>query len=486
MIDLTVHWEGRAHNLSRAKEHSVLLPTFAQLRDPRRIGDAIRAQLSKTPLSAAEPINLFRLHWHNEAKANGGQFQSVPNYVEIPPALSGVPCRILAMAGKWFPTGCHKVGAAYGCLVPRLVTGQFDAAFHRAVWPSTGNFCRGGVFLSRLLGAEAVAIVPKTMSQERFAWLRSVGCRMIVTPGEASGARELLEETQKLRADPSMMIMNQFAEMGNPLWHYNVTGAALAELFEAVKRPGQRLAGAAFCSGSGGTLAAGEWLKERYPQAKLAAGEALQAAVMLQQGFGKHRIEGVGDRLIPWVQNVRQTDLVIAVDDADALALLRLFNTETGIAFLREGLGLCPEQIASLGWMGISGIANVLCCIKLAKWLELSEDDVLVTVLTDSKDLYRSRIEAMEERFGPYDASQAERDYALHLLGQKTDQMTELTYPERKRIHNQKYRSWVEEQGKSEAELRAQWERPAYWDEIHRQTEALDARITEFNEEAGA
>lgn len=485
MIDLTVHRQGLAHNLKSAAKHKVVLPTFAQLRDPGQIGEATLARLAETPLSAVDPINLFRIHWHNEAKAVGGRMQAVPNYVEIPPALSGVPCRILAMAGKWFPTGCHKVGAAYGCMVPRLVTGQFDTAFHRAVWPSTGNFCRGGVFISRLLGVDAVAIVPKTMSRERFDWLQKIGCRMIATPGETSGAKELLEQTEKLREDPSVRILNQFAEMGNPLWHYNVTGTALAELFEAVKRPGQRLAGAAFCSGSGGTLSAGELLKERYPQAKLAVGEALQASVIVRQGFGTHRIEGVGDRLIPWVHNVRQTDLAIAVDDADALALLRLFNTAAGLAYLRAGIGLRDEQVEPLAWMGISGIANVLCCIKMAKWYELTENDVLVTVLTDSADLYRSRVEAMEERFGPYDAVQAERDHALHLLGQKTDQIVELTYPERKRVHNQKYRSWVEEQGKTVEELNEQWTRPAYWDDVHRQTDALDALITEFNEQVG-
>ena len=194
-----------------------------------------------------------------------------------------------------------------------------------------------------------------------------------------------------------MMIFNQFAEMGNPLWHYNVTGYALSDLFEGIKKPGQRFAGACFTSGSAGTMSAGDLLKERYPQMKLAVGEALQCPTILDNGFGGHRIEGIGDKHIPWVHNVKNTDMAIAIDDEDSQRLLRLFNTPDGIKYLKEELGFCDEQIEKFQWMGISGIANVLCCIKMAKYYELTENDVVCTVLTDSASMYGSRIEHLSD-----------------------------------------------------------------------------------------
>ena len=165
MIDLTVSRQGLANNIKKAKEHNILIPTIAQMQNPETIPEKVQARLKDVGLWDVNPLNLFRITWKNEAKESGGLFQAVPNYIELPPALTGVPCRIIAMVGKWFPTGCHKVGASFGCLAPRLVTGQFDVDVHKAVWPSTGNYCRGGAFNSRLLGAQGVAILPAEMSQ---------------------------------------------------------------------------------------------------------------------------------------------------------------------------------------------------------------------------------------------------------------------------------------------------------------------------------
>mgnify|MGYP000862672263 FL=1 len=296
MIDLSINKVGLEHNIQKAKENNIIIPTIAQMQNPDLIPEKIKAKLSNTGLWDVDPVNLFRISWHNEAKEKGGLFQAVPNYVEIPTKLSGVPCRIVAMSGKWFPTGCHKVGASFGCLAPRLVTGQFDATYHHAVWPSTGNYCRGGAFNSKLLACESVAILPQDMSKERFDWLKSIAGQIIATPGCESNVKEIFDKTWELKKDPTMMIFNQFAEMGNPLWHYNVTGYALADLFEAIKKPGQNFAGACFTSGSAGTMSAGDLLKERYPHLKLAVGEALQCPTILDNGFGGHRIEGIGDK----------------------------------------------------------------------------------------------------------------------------------------------------------------------------------------------
>ena len=485
-IDLTICKEGLAHNIRKAKENGIIIPTIAQMQDPDRIPEAIRDRLAKTGLWDVDPVNLFRISWHNEPKTFGGLFRSVPNYVEIPSALSGVPCRILAMAGKWFPTGCHKVGASFGCLAPRLVTGQFDVEKHKAVWPSTGNYCRGGAFNSRLLGAQGVAILPAEMSRERFDWLHEIGAEVIATPGCESNVKEIFDKTNELKRDPGYMVFNQFEEMGNPLWHYNVTGTALADLFEGVKRPGDRFSGACFTSGSAGTLSAGDLLKERYPALKLGVGEALQCPTILENGFGGHRIEGIGDKHIPWIHNVRNTDMVIDIDDEDSQRLLRLFNTAEGQAYLKNELGLADEQIEKLTWLGISGIANVLCCIKMAKYYEFTEHDVVATVLTDSAVMYGSRIEELNSLHGAYSDTEAVRDHAVHMLGLRTDHMAELTYVDRKRVHNLKYYTWVEQQGRTSEELNDLWYDPAgTWDAVHAQAKELDELICAFNEETG-
>ena len=484
-IDLSINKEGLQHNIQKAKENNIIIPTIAQMQNPETIPEKIQAKLKDVGLWDVNPLNLFRITWKNEAKEFGGGFQAVPNYVEIPSSLSGVKCRIIAMAGKWFPTGCHKVGASFGCLAPRLVTGQFDATYHHAVWPSTGNYCRGGAFNSKLLACDSVAILPAEMSKERFDWLSKIAGQVIATPGCESNVKEIFDKTWELKQDPSMMIFNQFEEMGNPLWHYNVTGYALKDLFEAVKRPGDNFAGAAFTSGSAGTMSAGDYLKEQYPHLKLAVGEALQCPTILDNGFGGHRIEGIGDKHIPWVHNVRNTDMAIAIDDEDSQRLLRLFNTPEGQAYLKNELGFDDELIKKLTWMGISGIANVLCCIKMAKYYEFTADDVVVTVLTDSAVMYRSRVTELNEMHGAYNAHEASLDHHLHMLGLKTDNLLELTYAERKRVHNLKYYTWVEQQGMDVEDLNAQWYDKSVWDTVHAQAKDLDQLIEAFNEESG-
>ncbi len=481
MIDLTIHKEGLAHNIRRARENGVVIPTYAQMKDPSKIPQNILDKLSKTGLWDVDPVNLFRVSWHNEPKESGGLFGK-PNYIEFPSELTGVPCRIFALVGKWFPTGCHKVGASFGCLVPELVTGHFDTDRHSAVWPSTGNYCRGGAFNSVLLGVHPIGILPAEMSRERFDWLHSIGAEVIATPGCESNVKEIFDKTHELSEDPKNMIFNQFEQMGNHLWHYEVTGDALAEVFELIRRPGDRFAGACFTTGSAGSIGAGDKLKELYPNLKLAAGEALQCPTLLNNGFGGHRIEGIGDKHVPWIHNVKNTDMVIAIDDNDSQDLTRLFNEPEGRDFLARDLGVDREWLEQLSLLGISGIANLLCCIKMAKYYEFTENDVVATVLTDSIVMYGSRIEELRERDGAYSHEKAAVDYARHLGGLKTDNMLELTYPERKRVHNLKYYTWVEQQGKTAEELTDQWYGTAFAD-VHTQAAAIDELIEAFNAE---
>ncbi|MCD8240982.1 MAG: pyridoxal-5-phosphate-dependent protein subunit beta [Lachnospiraceae bacterium] len=475
MIDLTKNEAALERNIQNAKENGIIIPTIHEMQHPEEIPGKIKDKLKDVGLWDVNPLHLFRITWNNEPKESGVLFQEVPNYVELPSELTGVPCRIIAMVGKWFPTGCHKVGASFGCLAPRLVTGQFDVQKHKAVWPSTGNYCRGGAFNSRLMGAQGVAILPAEMSQERFDWLHEIGAEVIATPGCESNVKEIFDKTNELKQDPQYMIFNQFEEMGNPLWHYNVTGNALEDVYNAIKKPGERLAGACFTSGSAGTMSAGDRLKELHPQMKLGVGEALQCPTILCNGFGGHRIEGIGDKHIPWIHNVKNSDMAIAIDDEDSQRLLRLFNTSEGQKYMKEALGFDDELIEKLTWLGISGIANMLCCIKMAKYYEFTEKDVVVTVLTDSAVMYQSRINELNEMYGAYDVNEARLDHNLHILNLKTDNLMEMTYADRKRVHNLKYYTWVEQQGKTSEELNALWyDTEGTGDAVHAQAKDLD------------
>lgn len=486
MIDLSVNKAALEKNVKLAKEKNVILPTIEQMKHPETIPADIQEQLKDVGLWDINPLNLFRITWKNEPKEKGGQFGG-PNFIELPKSLTGVDARIICMVGKWFPTGCHKVGASYGCLVPRLVTGQFDATYHKACWPSTGNYCRGGAFDSALLGVYSIAILPEGMSKERFDWLKTIASEVIATPGTESNVKEIFDKTWELRnTRDDVMIFNQFEEMGNHMWHYHVTGNAIQEAFEFIKGEKGRLAAACFTSGSAGTIGCGDYLKEQYPDMKLAVGEALQCPTIIDNGFGEHRIEGIGDKHIPWVHNVKNTDLAIAIDDNDSQHLLRLFNDKTGREYLAKEVGVAPEVIENLGLLGISGIANVLMAIKTAKYYELTSDDVVATVLTDSSVMYGSRIDELAEAEGDYTMDKAAYDFGNHLMGVRTDNMEELTYYGRKRVHNLKYYTWVEQQGRTSEDLQALWyDQDGTWGSVHRDAAKVDELINEFNAMTG-
>ena len=484
MIDLTKDPARLERAIKRARERNIIVPTFAQMKNPALIPDSIKAKLKNLGLWDVDSANLFRINWHNEPVAKGGGFGGV-NFIEFPPELTGVKARIFAIVGKWFPTGAHKVGAAFGCLAPRLVTGQFDPSTEKAVWPSTGNYCRGGAYDSSLFGCASIAILPEQMSKERFEWLKQIGSEVIATPGCESNVKEIFDKCWELRkSGQELMIFNQFEEFGNHLWHYDVTGHAMEEVLRSQMRPGDQFRGSVFTTGSAGTIGCGDYLKEIFPYSKLAASEALQCPTLLQNGFGDHRIEGIGDKHVPWIHNVKNTDMVIAVDDESPMNVIRLFNEPEGKKFLAKK-GIAPELIEKLGQLGISGVANLLSAIKMAKWYEMGEGDVVMTVLTDSMDMYQSRLAELNAKHGEYTPRDAAVSYNHHLVGQTTANMEELTYPARKRVHNLKYYTWVEQQGKSYKEIQDQWYDNNYWTSIHKMVEPIDALITEFNERTG-
>lgn len=478
-IDFTINEEKRKNALRRAKEQNLLIPTLEQMKNPELIPEEIKEKLKTVGLWDIDSVNLFRISWHNEPVEQGGGFTGV-NYVEVPEVITGVKAKIIAVSGRYFPTGAHKVGAAFGCLVPRLVTGQFDPTSTKAVWPSTGNYCRGGAYDSALLSCESIAILPEGMSKERFEWLEKVAGETIKTVGTESNVKEIFDKCWELRnSGEDLMIFNQFEEFGNYLWHHEVTGSAIESVLNKV---GGNYHGIISATGSGGTIAAGDYLKKVYPKSKIAASEALQCPTIFNNGFGDHRIEGIGDKHIPWVHNVKNTDVAVAIDDEATMNWIRMFNEPEGLKFLRDR-GVDEETIEKLKWVGISGAANIIGAIKYAKYFELTEEDVVVTVLTDSIDMYQSRLEELNEERGEFTDYDAHAVFARYFEGIDIEYFKELGYYERKAIHNLKYYTWVEQQGKTYDEIMAQWYDDTYWTSIPEKAKELDELIKAFNED---
>lgn len=470
--------------VDRYREKGIILPTFAQMQNPELVPDKVKEKLKTIGLWDLHPLNLFRITWKNEPRKSGGLYGH-PNYIELPGSLTGIDARIIVMLGKWFPTGAHKVGAAYGCLAPRIITGQFDPTYHKAVWPSTGNYCRGGAFDSYLMDVTAVAILPEEMSRERFEWLREIGAEVIATPGCESNVKEIYDKCWEIRRTrKDCMIFNQFDEFGNSCWHYEVTGHALEEVYRLVAGHDSQLAAYISATGSAGTIAAGDYLRTQFPRLKVVASEALQCPTLLRNGFGGHRIEGIGDKHVPWIHNVKNTNVVTAIDDEYCMRLFRLFNEKEGHDYLTS-IGVDQPLVDQLEMIGISGIANVLSAIKTAKHFDLTGKDILMTIATDSAEMYGSRLEELTSERGSYSLLQAAKDHEKCMLGTTTDYMKDLTYDDQKAIHNLKYFTWIEQQEKDVEDLRQLWDDREIWPKIFSQPARWDDLINEFNERTG-
>jgi cysteine synthase A len=516
---MNAHEKVLQKTIQRCRERNIIIPTFAQQRDPSKIPQKIKDRLAKVALWDIDPANLFRITWKNEPVKQGGGFNN-GNWIEFPRALTGVPARIIGIVGKHFPTGAHKVGAAFGCLIPRLVTGQFDPTTQKAVWPSTGNYCRGGAYDCALLGCTSVAILPEGMSRERFEWLKSIGAEVIATPGCESNVKEIYDKCWDIKKNrPDCVIFNQFEEFGNAAWHYHVTAAIIEEIFHhvaasalagrsarknaatqssagqtrgAIPQPSSpkpqapsplRLAAYISATGSAGTIAAGDYLRRIAPGLRVVAVESQQCPTLLQCGFGDHRIEGIGDKHIPWIHNVRNTDMIAAIDDEQCLCLMRLFNEGEGRKML-EKAGVSRDVIDHLPDIGISSICNLVAAIKTAKYYEMDARDVIFLPLTDSMDLYASRIEEQRLQHGPYTTASAGAHFARYLEGIQIDHVRELGYQDRKALHNFKYFTWVEQQQRSVEDLRRLWD-PDFWTQSFAEGAEWDKQIEDLNREVG-
>ncbi len=477
------------NTVARFKEAGVLLPSFAELADPRRIPEKVISALARIDPDAPHPLNLFRVHWYNDSTRSGRD--EVPAHMVLPASLTGVRAPIIVALGNRFPMiAAHKVLAAYSCLVPRLVTGQFDPTFHRALWPSTGNYCRGGVAISSIMGCRGIAILPEGMSQERFDWLESWIAHpddVIRTVGVESNVKEIYDKCAELDADPTNIIFNQFCEFANHLGHHLCTGRALEHVYETAREAHDGLELRAFVSatGSAGTIAAGDYLKERFGSS-IAAVEALECPTLLYNGFGDHNVKGIGDKHVPLIHNVMNTDFVVGVSDAATDSLGVLFNSDEGRRYLVDRRGVPAETVDSLGELGISSICNVLAAVKLARYLDLGPDEAVVTIATDGWAMYSSEeAKAREQIFGGgFDAVNAAETYGEHLLGQGVDHLRELTREEKLRIFNLGYFTWVEQQGISIEDFVAR-KNASFWTGLRTLVPIWDELIEEVNQRTG-
>ncbi|MGH8987488.1 MAG: pyridoxal-phosphate dependent enzyme [Acidimicrobiales bacterium] len=480
-----------AQTIARFRERGIVLPTFQQLANPETIPSPLRSALARVDPDEPHPSNLFRVHWHNSSSRVGSI--AVPEHVVLGPELTGVEAKIVVALADRFPLiAAHKVLASYGCLAPRVITGQFDPTHHRAIWPSTGNYCRGGVAISRLMGCRGVAVLPAGMSRERFAWLDSWvqdPGDVVRTPGSESNVKEIYDECNRLAADPANVVFNQFSEFGNHLVHYLVTGRALEAIFAALlESSGGKLSLRAFVSatGSAGTIGAGDYLKERFG-ASIVAVEALECPTMLYNGFGEHNIQGIGDKHIPLIHNVMNTDYVTAVSDHATDALNAVFNSEAGRTYLATRQGVPEGTLRMLGSFGLSSICNVLASIKLARHARLGPDDVVLTVATDGAAMYASERDAYLARHyhGGLDEHEAGLLVGEHLHGVEDDHFRELDQLERERIFNLGYFTWVEQQGVTVEEFTRR-RAPSFWHGIRSLLDRWDELIVDFNARAGS
>lgn len=472
-------------NLEKLREAGVVLPKIQELADPVRHLAGKSQEIADAGPDAPDIRNLFRVHWHNGADRRG--LVDVPEHIVLPEALTGVKAKIAVAFGNRFPMiNTHKVLAAYGCLIPRLLSGTFDATRHRAVWPSTGNYCRGGVAIATLLGCRSVAVLPEGMSQERFDWLNrwlADPNDIYRTPGTESNVKEIYDACHTLAKDPENLILNQFNEYGNYIIHRSVTGPALQRVFEHLNADGN-LRPSAFvaATGSAGTLAAGDHLKAALGT-QTGVIEALECPTLLYNGYGEHNIQGVGDKHVPLIHNVKGSDFVIGVSDRACDGLNLVFNTSVGRKYLTDAKGLGQEQIASLANLGLSSIANVLGAIKYAKYMDLGENEVVLTVATDGADMYRTEMDIAEgNQFnGKFNEIAAAETFGRHVLGAGIDHMQELNRFDRERIFNLGYYTWVEQQGTTLEDFDRRRDQ-SFWDGLLDLVPVWDDMIGRFND----
>jgi cysteine synthase len=449
-------------------------PTFEEMLHPHKIDPAIRARAIDARQNAPlDPINLFNITWRD------------PNnqvyHVVLPHALTGIDAEIVVMYGREFPSGSHKVGAAYSVLLEKELFGEVDPATHTLVWPSTGNYGIGGAWVGGRMGCKSIVVLPEGMSRERFERIESYGAQVIRTVGSESNVKEIYDKTKELRAgNPDIRILNQFEVMGNYRFHYHVTGNTLVELAGELAAKGigcGRIDAFVSAMGSAGTIAAGDRLKQVFPGHLIVGLEPIQCPTLYNNGYGVHDIQGIGDKHVTWIHNVNNMDALMCIDDLACKKGLQMLSEEAGQHVLINRLGVDPQLAAQLGTLfGISGMCNILGAIKTAKYYGLGRGSVIATVATDALDRYHSVMDSMRECYGRLDEAAAVGRLEGVFHAATTDWVQPGTREARTRWHNLKYYTWVEQQGKTVEELDAQRD-PEWWIAHQERVAEIDARL---------
>ena len=454
-------------------------PTFEEMLHPEKIDPHIRQKaLAAKRDNPLDPVNLYNITWRDE--------KSQVNYVVLPKALTGVDCEIVVLYGREFPSGSHKVGAAYSVLLEKVLFGEVDPSVHTLVWPSTGNYGIGGAWVGGRMGCKSLVVLPEGMSRERFEQIHGYGADFIKTYGSESNVKEIYDETHRLsKSDPNIRILNQFEQMGNYRFHYHVTGNTVVELAEQLGKSGignGKVAAFVSAMGSGGTIAAGDRLKQLWADCKIVGLEPIQCPTLFFNGYGSHDIQGIGDKHATWIHNVLNMDALMCIDDMECKKGLQALFEETGSDVLERRYGIESDQVEKLSTIfGISGICNVLGSIKTAKHYKLGQGDVIMTIATDAIDRYYSVMADMAEMFGRLDEAAAVGRIEGIFHGMRTDWVLDGTPEVRQRWHNLKYYTWVEQQGKTVQELDAQRD-PEWWEQHQMLVPEMDAKLTALRE----
>jgi cysteine synthase len=408
-------------------------PNYDEMLNPKSMNKRVREKaLEALKENELDSINLFNITWKDE--------NDQVRKIVLPKELTGVDANIVVMLGKGFPSGSHKVGPAYSTLIEGCVDGEIIPGEHTILGPSTGNFGIGVSYICRLMGYDAVVIMPDNMSKERYERIEKYGARLDLTPGSESDVILTLERTYKLKENPKNRALAQFELFPNYRFHRHVTGNSA---IEAVKGIGNgRIACFTSAPGSAGTIAAGDQIKEVFPECKVAALEPYECSTLANGGRGQHRIEGIGDKMCTLIHNILTTDFVVLIKDEETVQGLKIIHDGTK-ALMELGIDE-PTANNMRELFGPSGICNILGAIKMAKYLRLGPDDNVVTIATDGFDRYNSVMENLDSRYLEVEDFVIRRWVNDIFLGQKDDNVFDYRRKDAKeKLFTQKENDWL-------------------------------------------
>lgn len=239
--------------------------------------------------------------------------------------------------------------------------------------PTSGNTGIGLALVGAVKGYRTIITLPEKMSNEKVSVLKALGAEIIRTPTEAAWdapeshigvALKLVKEI------PNSVILDQYANPGNPDAHYYTTGYEIWEQTEG--KVTHLVAGA----GTGGTITGiSKYLKEKNPEVQVIAadpkGSILAQPESLNGSADPYLVEGIGYDFIPEVLDRKRVDKWIKTDDSDSFELARRIIREEGIL------------------VGGSSGSALQAALEVAK--DLTENDTLVVVFPDSIRSYLSK-----------------------------------------------------------------------------------------------